>query len=240
MTTELDSLEGTEWHLTACAGADGALADVPVGIAATATFADGVVAGSTGCNRYRAPYELEGSALRVGPAAMTLMACDPERTAVEQAFTAALARAHGWTLVGDELHVLDEEGRVALRLRAAMGPAFVGTAWVATGINNGRGGVASVVTGTEVGATFRHDGRVTGAGGCNRYFGPYERAGGAIRIGPLASTRMACPEPPGAAEQETAFLAAMERATTWAIHEGRLELRAADGALQVDFRPATE
>jgi hypothetical protein len=47
---------------------------------------------------------------------------------------------------------------------------------------------------------------------------------------------MACPEPPGAAEQEAAFLAAMERATTWSIREDRLELRDAGGALQVGFR----
>jgi heat shock protein HslJ len=236
MTSEPISLDGLEWHLVAWAGPDRQHVDVPAGILATAVFADDVVTGSTGCNRYHAPYELEGSALRVGPAAMTMMACAPERTEVERAFTGALASVRAWALEGDELRLLDADGRVALRFRAAVAPAFVGTAWVATGINNGRGGVASPVEGTEVTATFRDDGRVTGSGGCNRYFGPYERAGAAIRIGPLAGTRMACPEPPGAAEQEAAFLAAMERATTWSIREDRLELRAADGALQVGFR----
>jgi heat shock protein HslJ len=238
MTSEPIPLEGTEWRMAAWAGADGAEVDVPAGILATAVFADGVVTGSTGCNRYHAPCELGASALRIGPAAMTMMACEPERAAVEQAFTAALAEARAWELEGDDLRLLDAEGRTVVRFHAAVAPAFVGTTWVADGINNGRGGVAGSVEGTQVTATFREDGRVTGSGGCNRYFGPYERAGGAIRIGPLAGTRMACPEPPGAAEQEAAFLAAMERATTWSIGADRLELRAPDGALQVGFRPA--
>jgi heat shock protein HslJ len=238
MDDEPIPLEGTEWRLAAWAGPDGAEVDVPAGILATAVFADGTIAGSTGCNRYHAPCGVDGAAVEIGPAAMTMMACDPERTEVERSFAGALASVRGWSLQGDELRLLDAGGRAVLRFRAAVAPAFIGTAWVADGINNGRGGVASIVDGTVVTATFRDDGRVTGSGGCNRYFGPFERAGEAIRIGPLAGTRMACPEPPGTAEQETAFLAAMERATTWSIRDDRLELRDAGGALQVGFRPA--
>ncbi len=240
MDDEPIPLEGTDWHLAAWSGPDGSETEVPPGIRATATIADGVIAGSTGCNRYHAPCSIDGAAIEIGPAAMTMMACDPERTAVERAFTSALAGVRGWELDGDELRLLDGASRTVLRFRAAVAPPFVGTAWIADGINNGRGGVASLVEGTQVTATFRDDGRVTGTGGCNRYFGPYERAGEAIRVGPLAGTRMACPEPPGAAEQEAAFLAAMERATTWSIQEDRLELRAADGALQVGLHPADD
>ena len=238
MIDEPIPLEGTEWRLVACAGPDDGEVAVPEGVLASAVFADGVVSGSTGCNRYHAPYRLVEAGLEIGPAAMTMMACEPERTAVERAFTAALARARGLAQAGDELELRDAAGHVTLRFRAARGPAFAGTTWVATGINNGRGGVVSVVAGTEVTATFGDDGRVTGSGGCNRYFGPYERAAEALRIGPLASTRMACLEPAGASEQETAFFAALERATTWSIREDRLQLRAGDGALQVDLRPA--
>lgn len=237
MDDESIPFEGTEWRLAAWAGPDGAEIAVPAGILATAVVADGVIAGSTGCNRYRAPCTIDGAALEIGPAAMTMMACDAERTTVERAFTTALAGVRARAIEGDELRLLDAAGRTALRFRAAAAPALGGTEWVADGINNGRGGVAGPVDGTRVTATFREDGRVTGSTGCNRYFGPYERSGEALRIGPLAATRAACPEPPGAAEQEAAFLAAMDRATTWSIREDRLELRAADGALQVGFRP---
>ncbi len=238
MSTSPIPLEGTEWHLAAYAGVDGAPVVVPDGVMATAVFSDGVVAGSTGCNRYHAPCRLDGTSIEIGPAAMTMMACEPERTEVERAFTTALAGAAGWALDGDVLEILDAGGRVTLRFEAAGGPALVGTEWVAIGINNGRGGVASALAGVEVTATFGEDGRVTGSGGCNRFFGPYALDGAALSIGPLASTRMACFEPEGVGEQETAYLAALGRAATWSIREDRLQLRAADGALQVDFRPA--
>jgi heat shock protein HslJ len=238
MIDEPIPLEGTEWRLAAYAGPDGDEVAVPEGVLAGAVFADGVVAGSTGCNRYHAPYRLAGEELEIGPAAMTMMACDPERTAVERAFTVALAGVRALAQAGDELELRDAAGRATLCFRAALGRPFVGTTWVAIAINNGRDAVVSVVAGTEVTATFGADGRVTGSGGCNRYFGPFERAGEALRIGPLASTRMACLDPVGASEQEAAFFAALERGTTWSIREDRLQLRAADGALQVDFRPA--
>lgn len=38
-------------------------------------------------------------------------------------------------------------------------------------------------------------GRVTGSTGCNRLFGPYTATGTRLRLGPLSTTRMACPAP---------------------------------------------
>ncbi len=240
MSTEIVPLEGTEWRLAAYAGSGVAPRPVPDGITATATFADDIVAGSTGCNRYHAPYRLDGTGLEIGPAAMTMMACEPERAEVERAFTAALARAAAWALAGDALELLDAGGHTLLHFVAAAVPALAGTRWVATAVNNGRGGVVSALPGVEVSAMFGDDGRVTGSGGCNRFFGPCALDGEAVSIGPLASTRMACLEPQGVGEQETAFLAALERAVSWSIREGRLQLRDADGALQVDFQPAID
>ncbi len=42
--------------------------------------------------------------------------------------------------------------------------------------------------------TFLSTGRIAGVGECNRYFGPYQviNANGGIKIGPVASTMMAC------------------------------------------------
>jgi heat shock protein HslJ len=240
MTVLQPELEGTEWRLAAFAGPAGAVVPVPAGIIASAVFAVGVVSGSTGCNRYHAPYRLDGTALEIGPAAMTMMACEPERAEVERAFTASLAQARAWALAGEELELRDGEGRTTLRFRAAIGPALVGTEWVAIGINNGRGGVASALEGVEVTATFGDDGRVTGSGGCNRFFGPFALDGESVVIGPLATTRKLRLEPAGVGEQEAAFLAALGRVATWSIREDRLQLRAADGALQVDFRPAVD
>jgi putative lipoprotein len=105
-------------------------------------------------------------------------------------------------------------------------------------INNGRGGVASLVEGTVVTAEFGTDGRVGGSGGCNRFSGEYTLEGDDLAIGPVASTRMACLEPEGVGQQESAYFAALARVASWSFREERLQLRAADGALQAEFRPA--
>jgi heat shock protein HslJ len=236
VTDPATRLEGVEWRLLGWTASDGAWAAVPAGIVATAVFADGVVAGSTGCNRYRAPYRVAGASIEIGPAATTMMACDPDRTTVERAFTAALERSVGWAVENDDLDVLGAGGAVLLRFAAVTGPALIGTEWIAIGINNGRGAVVSAVAAVEVTATFGEDGRVGGSGGCNRFVGPYATDGRSMAIGPLASTRMTCPEPERVGEQEGAYLAALERATSWSIREDRLQLRSADGALEVDFR----
>jgi heat shock protein HslJ len=59
--------------------------------------------------------------------------------------------------------------------------------------------------------------------------------GEAIRFGPLATTRMACPDEE-LAEQERAYLAGLAAAASWSVRGDRLELRDAAGALQATFR----
>ena len=83
---------------------------------------------------------------------------------------------------------------------------LTGTTWRANGINNGRGGVESLVSGTTVTAIFGTDGTVRGSAGCNTFNGGYQVSGASIRIGPLASTRMAC-SPEAIMTQEQAYLA---------------------------------
>jgi len=39
---------------------------------------------------------------------------------------------------------------------------------------------------------FKADGAINGHAGCNRFFGQYELEGDVLKIGPLASTKMAC------------------------------------------------
>jgi heat shock protein HslJ len=231
-------LEGTEWRLTHHLGPQGELVPIVDDVMVTATFIDGSVAGSTGCNRYHAPYRVDEDRLSVESIAMTMMACDPERSAVESAFTSGLEAAVTYAIAGDGLDLADAQGRVILRLRAVPALVLGGSRWIATMINNGRGGVASLLDGTWVTAEFGTDGRVAGSGGCNQFSGGYTLEGGGLAIGPVASTRKACLEPEGVGEQEAAYLAALERVTTWSFREERLQLRAADGALQVEFRAA--
>ena len=69
--------------------------------------------------------------------------------------------------------------------------------------------------------------RVSGFGGCNRYFGQVvEKSPGAIVVGPLAGTKMACPSP--AMEVEDRFLSAMSQVTRYSFVGGHLVLSGVD------------
>lgn len=72
------------------------------------------------------------------------------------------------------------------------------------------------------------DGRLSGHTSCNAMNGPYMLQGDKIRIGAIATTRMACG--PLLLEQEDRILTALEIAATARVRpDGLLELRDADG-----------
>jgi putative lipoprotein len=73
------------------------------------------------------------------------------------------------------------------------------------------------------------DGRASGNSGCNKLMGGYTRNGDALAIGPLASTRMACP--PELMAQENALLDAYARATGFRIEGESLTLTRDDAVL---------
>ena len=76
------------------------------------------------------------------------------------------------------------------------------------------------------------DNRITGVGACNRLMGKYETTEkGALKIGPLASTMMACP----GMEQENAFAKALESTTHYDM-DGPMLLLLSDGELKAVFQ----
>ena len=95
----------------------------------------------------------------------------------------------------------------------------------------------STIAGSRITLAFSADGGVSGSSGCNRFSGPWTLAGGALRVGPLRTTRMACE--PEVMQQEAAFLAALQGATAVRREGERLELRTADGALAVTATAAS-
>ena len=72
--------------------------------------------------------------------------------------------------------------------------------------------------------TLAFDGaRVSGFGGCNRYTGTIEeKTPGALTVGPLATTNMACAT--AAMEIESRYLASLAKVSRYAIVSGRLQL----------------
>ena len=70
---------------------------------------------------------------------------------------------------------------------------------------------------------FLEPGRVSGTGSCNRYSGAAELGDGTIRVGQLASTRMACSTEVD--NQEKAFLNALQNVRTMELVGGELVVR---------------
>ena len=204
-----DVIEGISWQLVTVGGAP-AIA----GSEATMTLNGGKVSGTTGCNRYSGTYELgAGGALKFGQIAMTQMACAGPVMVQEQAFAKALGATTTATSTGGSLVLQDASGKELATFKPIEATSLTGTSWIATGINNGKGAVSSVVTDTEVTAVFGADGKLSGKAGCNDYSAPYTVDGQKMTIQAPASTRMYCGGE-GVMDQETAYLNALTQVAT--------------------------
>ena len=85
--------------------------DFGLPVTVDATFSDGTVAGTGGCNRYGADVEAgtDGS-LSVGPVRSTKMMCTPEAAAVEDDYLARLAAAESFADGGGRLRIANSAG----------------------------------------------------------------------------------------------------------------------------------
>ena len=225
------SLVGPTWLVDALSD------DAPAsGTTVTAEFAaDGTVSGSGGCNRYSGRYTVSGATIAFdGALASTMMACETPVMAQEAAYFAALTAARGFTVTADRLSLSGEDAGVLVSFLAS-DQSLAGTAWKVTAYHDGADAVVSVVTGSSPTVAFGADGAVSGSGGCNRLVGTFTADDGAVTIGPLGTTKMACQTPTGVMEQEVALVAALESAATYAIEGDRLELRTAGDGLAVQL-----
>ncbi len=67
-----------------------------------------------------------------------------------------------------------------------------------------------MIDGIQATLAFPEAGKVAGKGSCNRFFGPAAISGYTIKFGPLASSRMACPE--AVMNQEWKYLDDLQKA----------------------------
>jgi heat shock protein HslJ len=223
------SLDGTTWVLTSLAGR------TVSGPAATGRFENGRVQGTDGCNRYSSPYATKDSSIRIGPGgATTQMACPPEVMKQAEAFAASLAGARTWRVSAGQLQLIGADGTV-LSTFAAQSQSLAGSSWRATGINNGKGGVASPLADSKVTISFARDGKgVSGSGGCNTFTATWKAEGNALAFTPAGATRLTCAAP-GVMAQEQAFFKALESVATMRMEGDSLDLRTAQGALAVSL-----
>jgi heat shock protein HslJ len=108
-----DLLGTHEWRVTHIGGKP-ALAKA----GATLQFLDdGALVGHASCNRFRATFKLTGEGLSIGPAAATMMACEPAKMKQEQALLGHLESVSGFYIRPDGALVLKGRGGDALVAR---------------------------------------------------------------------------------------------------------------------------
>lgn len=111
------SLTDTYWRLTQLNGAPVVVPEHAREPHIVLHSADSRVGGSGGCNRLLGGYVLEGERITFTKMASTMMAC-PEGMEQERAFAEALGRARSWKLIGAQLELYDEAGKVIARFEA--------------------------------------------------------------------------------------------------------------------------
>jgi heat shock protein HslJ len=222
VATGTPPLHGRSWRLESMPGQDGkalGAARQPV----TMRFEQNRVSGFSGCNRFTGSYAVDGDVLTLSQLAGTMMACPEPAMALEAAFRAAL---------GTPLRYAFEGIRLSLKPASGEPLVFVAEAqkldgdWKVSGFNNGRDAVVGLAGDAPITLSFEK-GSVSGNAGCNTFRGAYVVDGQGVKIGPLALTRMACPDP--LMKQEREFLAALESAVKWAIEGDTLDMHRADG-----------
>lgn len=115
-------LEDTEWKLVALG--EEAVTPPQAGRAGAGLLlraADKRAAGSDGCNRFMAGYELEADRISFSQAASTMMACvDGEEVA--RRYMQALSATARWRVLGRQLELYDADGRLLARLQSVEAP----------------------------------------------------------------------------------------------------------------------
>ncbi len=158
------------------------------------------------------------------------MACSPETMTQAGAFTTLLLAAKGYRLRHGQLQLLGVDGSVLCTF-TAQPTEFARTQWRATGINNGKGAVASLVADSTVTMAFGNSGSVVGFAGCNAWRSFYRTHGDQLHfVHPRAVSPKVCAAA-SVMEQERAFFTALESVATVRWEGDRLEMRTAEGAL---------
>ncbi len=76
---------------------------------------------------------------------------------------------------------------------------------------------------------FMPDGKVTGSGGCNRFFSSFEVAGSSIKVGLIGATRMFCHDPPWLMDMESDFFSCLARSSTFMLDVDALTIYDSEG-----------
>ena len=167
-------LIGVTWTVTSLPGST-----VPAGLRIDATFRDGTIEGSDGCNYYDGPYSLtDDGGIDFRGLGGTDIGCAPAVADAGAAYASALDRAASYEVDDETLTLLDGDRAAAVRFRANAPPQITGLTWRAFGFREGpvddKQAVVSPLDGSTITAEFGADGTMSGSSGCNTYSADYE------------------------------------------------------------------
>jgi heat shock protein HslJ len=198
-------LEGPRWVLRSFAS-DGAQVLLTEDEYADAEFTGGRVQGFGGCSHYDAIARATGRTLLISSPATTLQSCGEAADAFQSTYLGLLDQSRHYRAREGSLTIFGADGSTLLTFDAGPRNPLLG-AWQVESFATAPGSQTAPLEGTTLTATFRLT-DVGGSAGCNTYDGTYSTNGKVVRIGRLATTRMACEQ--DVMDQETAFLAALE------------------------------
>lgn len=201
---------------------------------------DNTLSGTGGCNMYNGTYKLNWNKIEISPLATTLMMCEPAISAQETLYLGLLESAATYEAKEDCLKLYDEAGKLILEFKYLKPLSLPDTKWSATGYNNGKGGVTSLIKGTKIAAVFGTDDILSGNAGCNDYTAPYKTDEAKIEISKATVAKKVCKKTEGIMEQESLYIKALQMADVFNIELDKLELRTAKGSLVASFEAMEE
>lgn len=248
--TEPLQLVGTDWRLNFYNDGKGAFISLLSGTEITAQFGeDGKLTGSAGCNTYNATYTLDGEAIEIGPAAITMMFCEEPAGVMEQemAYLAALDSVARFRIEGDGLIMEADDGTQMLNYSVreqeeATPPPVEGTSdlvgpeWKWVEFNQSNQDKLVVDNPMSYTLEFLPDGKLNAHADCNRASGVYTVDGDQLSIENLASTKAQCP--PGSLSD--GFLRLLNDVVSYSVEDEFLYLETANQTGQMVFTSSDE
>jgi len=178
-----------------------------------------------GCNSFFGDYRIEDDVLVIGELGGTLIGCPPELQDQDDWMAGFLDSRPSIALDGDILILAGPDATAVLQDREVAEPdvGLEGTRWI----------VDSVITADavsnvpqDVGAYLElSEGTVTGNGGCNTLNGTATVGEDTITFGPLATTRLTCPDQ----SLEHEVLAVLSGEVAYEVDGNRVTLSNASG-----------
>jgi heat shock protein HslJ len=196
----------------------------------TLTFDGDRLGAQPGCNSLGGTYSLDVDRLEVADLAMTEMAClEPALMDQDQWFAELLLAGPTLALSGDTLTMTSGSTMLVFIDRETADPdrPLEGTTWVLDTIIEGD--TASSVPAGVTAELIIAEGRLAAALGCNRGTAPVEVGDTTLDIGPMAATRMACPD--AETSVENAMIATLEGVVDFEIDGPVLQIRNDDRGL---------